>query len=74
MKKENLKIHLDIVCPICGNVSTIILDGDMAYNYVQYKNSKKGHIQDYLPMLSADIREILLSGVCVKCQSYVFGE
>lgn len=35
---------------------------------------KEAHIQDAMPMLSADERELLLSGLCPKCWNKLFGE
>ena len=55
-------------CPYCGTVSKV---GVPESGYRQWKSGTR--IQDALPMLSADEREILMSGVCPSCWDDVFG-
>lgn len=52
-------------CFTCGSKHTIDIPGPALFAYRQGK-----HIQNAMPMLSDDEREILLSGICAKC----FGE
>lgn len=56
-------------CPYCGTVSKVTVPES------GLKAWKSGtRIQDALPGLTADEREILMSGVCSKCWDDVFGE
>ena len=56
-------------CPYCGTISKVAVPES---GLRQWKSGTR--IQDALPMLSADEREILMSGVCPKCWDDVFGE
>ena len=56
-------------CPYCERIQKVAVPES------GFKAWKSGtRIQDALPGLTADEREILLSGVCPKCWDEVFGE
>jgi len=51
-------------CPFCGHVSTVMA------NEIDVALWQQGAlVQVALPYLSADEREILQTGICVKCWS-----
>ena len=56
-------------CPYCGTISKVAVPES---GLRQWKSGTR--IQDALPMLTTDEREILMSGVCPKCWDEVFGE
>ena len=56
-------------CPYCGTVSKVTVPES---GLRMWKSGTR--IQDALPMLTADEREILMSGVCPACRDDVFGE
>ena len=58
-------------CPICGEISELEVSEDTYKKYLSYKEGY-GYIQD-IP-LPAEQREFLKTGMCEKCQSWVFGE
>lgn len=42
--------------------------------YEAWRTTRLGHIQDYLPDLSEDDRELFISGTCKKCWEDIFGK
>lgn len=61
--------NLLIPCPFCGKVSTIKLDIEKTKLFDKgmeaYQNGAL--MQNAFPFLSADERELLISGMCPKC-------
>ena len=49
-------------CPFCGHVSTLMAN---EIDVAQWQGGSL--IQDALPYLSDDEREILMTGICVDC-------
>lgn len=60
-------------CNWCNKNYAIEMTNDQMVRYEAWKNTG-GHVQDYLPDLSADDRELLISGTCKKCWDKMFGE
>ena len=58
-----------ITCPVCGKQYVIHAHHGSLMRWLE----GKAHIQDALPLLSADEREALLSGTCVDCWERMFG-
>ena len=56
------------VCPFCG-VKNIIKVNQK--DYLDWQNGKM--VQDAFPYLSADEREMLISGICPTCWDKYFG-
>ena len=54
-------------CMDCNKVFKIEID-EKAFE----KWRKGAHIQDVMPRLSADIRELLISGICGSCFDKIF--
>jgi hypothetical protein len=63
-------IRLGITCGICGSGYSIACSEEQ---YRQYLAREK-NIQDIFPELSADIRELLLSGICGTCYDKLCGD
>lgn len=56
------------VCPRCGAISTV---SPNLQDLEDWENGKLA--QDAFPYLSAEEREILISGLCFDCQKKIFG-
>ena len=56
-------------CPHCHKLQTIDVDDNQYNDWLAGKN-----IQRAFPDLSADQREILMSGICPECWEDIFGE
>lgn len=62
-------MKIERVCPHCHKLQTIEV------NEIQYNDWLAGkNIQRAFPDLSADQREILMSGICPECWEEIFGE
>lgn len=61
-------------CKICGKSVTISLTPDQYIRYEMWKSGKITHIQDALPDVPADQREMFISGVCGECWNDLFGD
>ena len=62
------KIAIEVRCPFCGHVSILGVNEE---DYLAWGSGKLA--QDYFPYLDDSEREILISGLCFKCQDDVFG-
>ena len=63
------KIVVKVTCPFCGNESEVVV------NEKDFNAWQNGELaQKAFPYLNATQREILISGLCEKCQNDVFGE
>ena len=59
------RINVKNRCPMCGKETTIAnVDAD---NYYRWKFKGDIHIQDALPDLNNDEREVLMTGTCKEC-------
>ena len=57
-------------CPMCGKVSKIECDAE---GYVTYMTTRTP-IQEIFPDMPISTRELLISGMCIPCQSSFFEE
>ena len=62
------KFAIEVRCPFCGHVSVVKV---YAPDYIDWQNGNLA--QNCFPYLDASEREILISGLCFKCQNDVFG-
>ena len=62
-------ISIAVECPFCGCVNFINVPFE---GYNAWKNGEL--IQNAMPELSADEREMLISGICPDCWDNMFGE
>lgn len=67
MKVEST-VRVKKTCPDCGKQFYIHVDEE---GYEKWKGGML--IQNALPHLSAEIRECLISGMCLSCQEKFFG-
>ena len=56
-------------CPFCGKVTEIEVP---LIGYLDWEDGEL--IQNAMPNLSAEQREMLISGMCEECQKTFFGE
>lgn len=54
-------------CPKCHKIHTVVVDKEQYNRWIAGEN-----IQRAFPNLSADQREILISGICPKCWEQIF--
>lgn len=66
----NDRVVIENHCPICGAAHTV----ELVYSRYKHMIKRKLNIQDAFPELEPAQREQLISGLCLKCQEYVFGE
>ena len=68
MKKNFHEITVVTYCPFCGEAHEIEV------NEIDYLDWKDGELaQNAFPYLSADEREMLISGICPICWDSMFG-
>lgn len=62
---ERIKIpcNVKVVCPLCGRESSVIVDHNDYIDWIK----RRGPVQKLFPYLSADKRELLISGTCSEC-------
>lgn len=69
MKTNHREIEIITSCPFCGHAHSIFA------NEMDYLNWQDGElVQRAFPYLSADDREMLISGICPTCWAKAFGE
>lgn len=64
-------VKIEKRCPICGKIDSIEITEKVNRMYLMYQ-SGVGYIQD-IP-LTTDQREFLKTGICFKCQEFLFAE
>ena len=57
-------------CPLCGTISEVTCD---AVAYDRYVTTRTP-IQEIFPDMPISTRELLISGMCIPCQSSFFEE
>lgn len=67
------KMLYKVPCKFCGKDKVIKM------TYSQYErlgkfNNGEGHMQDLLPDMPKEIREMFISGMCPECWEKYFGE
>lgn len=61
---------INTTCPFCGKTTPVQIRCVADYN--TWQNGKC--VQDAFPYLSADERELLISGICSTCWNEMFDE
>ena len=64
----NLNAVVTTVCPFCGKAHDVLVN---EIDYLDWQDGKLA--QDAFPYLSADEREMLISGICPNCWNSMFG-
>ena len=68
MKVNHKEIRLTTSCPFCGKTASVWV------NEIDYLDWQDGElVQNAFPYLSADEREMLISGICPTCWDGMFG-
>lgn len=63
------KINVETICPFCGKLHGISVNED---GYLAWREGEL--IQTALPELSVNEREVLVSGMCLECQTKFFDD
>ena len=67
MRTNMKEVTIVTVCPICGCANFV------SVNEIDYLDWQDGElVQDAFPYLSADEREMLISGICPDCWENMF--
>lgn len=69
MKTNRKETSIIVVCPICGEENFIFANVEDIWAWEDGEL-----VQNAFPYLSADEREMLISGICPKCWEKMFGE
>lgn len=64
------KINVNVPCSFCG--SEHVIEMTMA-QFNELQSSNRRHIQDIIPELAPEMRELFISGMCPKCWDKLFG-
>lgn len=68
MKVNRKEVTIITACPFCGHAN------EVEVNEMDYLDWQDGMlVQEAFPYLSADEREMLISGICPKCWEKMFG-
>lgn len=68
MKVNRKEVTVITACPFCGHAN------EVEVNEMDYLDWDDGMLaQDAFPYLSADEREMLISGICPTCWAKMFG-
>lgn len=65
-----MPMEIECVCPFCGEAHIVTVD---AIDYVAWESGSV-LVQNAFPYLSADEREMLISGICPRCWAKMFGD
>jgi hypothetical protein len=68
MRTNHYETTIVTRCPFCGHANCIEVND---VDYWAWQNGAL--VQDAFPYLSADERELLISGICSTCWNRVFG-
>lgn len=58
-----------VECPLCGRLTELDVPNS---GFLAWQDGSR--IQDALPMLTADEREVLMTGICPACWDEINGE
>lgn len=58
-----------VQCRCCGKIKNLVLKCE---DVAEWRSDNPRHIQDVFPYLSADDRELILSGTCGECWKNIF--
>ena len=64
------KIKVTTQCPMCGRKHDIVVDAEAYTNW----RTGKGLIQECFPDMSAEEREMLITGTCPECWNDMFSD
>lgn len=64
-----MMITLTCACPFCGGSHEVLVYEADYYNWINGQLA-----QEAFPYLSAEEREMLISGICPDCWNWMFGK
>ena len=62
-------VYISCTCPICGEVNEVLVE--YSDYFAWYHDDLL--VQEAFPYLSADDRELLITGICPTCWNHTFG-
>lgn len=62
-------VEITVVCPRCGRESKIRIP---LAGFCDYFGGSHTHVQDVFPGLEPELRELMVSGLCITCQEEIF--
>lgn len=62
------------ICTVCGKLSVVEIPVEKLSDVVRWRARKDRNIQEILPDLTADDRELLISGTHPACWDELFGK
>lgn len=69
MKENRKEVTILTVCPFCGHANEIAVNEEDYFDWA----FDGALVQDAFPYLSADEREMIISGICPTCWEKAFG-
>ena len=66
---ENEKINVTVPCSFCNAKYAIKMT---AAQFNELQSPHRRHIQDIIPELAPEMRELFISGMCPKCWDKLF--
>lgn len=69
MKVKEYGYPVKVKCKFCGEYTTLYVNRD---DWDLFNSPDRPHIQVIFPYLSAEERELLISGMCPKCWAKLF--
>ena len=67
---KNEKVKINVPCSFCNTKYAIEMT--MA-QFNELQSPHRRHIQDIIPELAPEMRELFISGMCPKCWDKLFG-
>lgn len=67
MRTNMKQVEVVTICPFCGHVNSIFVNEN---DYFDWQDGEL--VQNAFPYLSADEREMLISGICPDCWEKMF--
>lgn len=67
MSLEDKTVIVQCTCPLCGAINKVEVSAE---GLAKWKDGE--FIQAALPELSAEQREIIMTGTCIRCQNDLF--
>ena len=62
-------VEVTVTCPRCGRESRVWVPLE---GFNSYYGPEHVHVQDAFPELEPELRELLVSGLCITCQDEIF--
>ncbi len=63
-----MRVTVETICPVCGKLSWVVVEESDLFAW-----QNGALVQDAFPYLSAEERELFISGICSDCWDRMFG-